>query len=59
MTRTTKNSSGSLNDTSFDQEIKMQVVEQQPYTSQVQFVPAMYMLYIKGPKMDWKVNDGL
>ena len=31
----------------------------QPSTSQAQFVPAMYMSYIEGPKMDWTVNDGL
>ena len=37
----------------------MQVLEQQPSTSQVKFVPPMYMLYIEGAKMDWTVNNGL
>ena len=37
----------------------MKVLEQQPSTSQAQFVPAMYMPYIEGPKMNWTVNDGL
>ena len=32
----------------------MQIVEQQPSTSQAQFVPAMYMPCIEGLKMDWK-----
>ena len=27
--------------------------------SQAQVVPNMFMPYIKGPKMDWTVNDGL
>ena len=48
-----------LNDTSSDQETEIQVLEQQPSASQAQFVPVMYMPYIEGPKMDWKVNDGM
>ena len=36
----------------------MQVLEQQPSTHQAHFVPAMYMPYIEGPKMDSRVNDG-
>ena len=59
MTRAARNSARLLNDTSSDQETEMQVLEQQPSTSQVQFVPTMYMPYIEGPKMDWTVNDGL
>ena len=27
--------------------------------SQAQVVPNMFMPYIEGPKMDWRVNDGL
>ena len=37
----------------------MQDPRLQPSTSQAQFVPAMFMPYIEGPKMDWTVNDGL
>ena len=37
----------------------MQDVELQPPTSQAQFVSAMYMAHIEGPKMDWTVNDDL
>ena len=37
----------------------MQVLEQQPSTSQAQFVPAMEMPYIVGPNMDGTINDGL
>ena len=37
----------------------MQVLEQQPFASQVQFVPAMYTPYVESPKLDWTVNDGL
>ena len=37
----------------------MQGLEQQPSTSQAQFMQPMYMSYIEGPKMDWAVNDGL
>ena len=72
MTRTTKNSAHVINTSVFqdnssvyqetsssDQETKMQVLEQQPSTSQAQFVPHMYMPYIEGPKMDWTLNDGL
>ena len=65
MTRTTKNSAQLVNTSIYhtnsnsDQETKMQVLEQQLTTSQVQFVPPMYMPYIEGLKMDWTVNDGL
>ena len=65
MTRTTKNSAKLINasvdqeNTSSDQETKMKVLEQQPSASQAQFVPAMYMPCIEGPKMDWTVNDCL
>ena len=65
MTRTTKNSaqllpsSGDQENTSSDQETEMQVLEQQLFASQGQFVPALYMPYIEVPKMDWTVNDGL
>ena len=38
---------------------EIQDLEQQPSASQAQFVPAMYMSYIEGPKMDWIVNEGL
>ena len=31
----------------------------QPFTSQAQFVPAMFMPYIEGPKMDQTLNYGL
>ena len=44
---------------SSDQETEIQDPSLQPSTSQTQFVPAMFMPYIKGPKMDWTVNDGL
>ena len=37
----------------------MQDLELQLSTSKAQFVPAMYMPYMEGPKMDWTVNDGL
>ena len=37
----------------------MQDLEQQLSTSQAQYLPAMYMPYIEGPKMDWTVNDDL
>ena len=36
----------------------MQVLEWQPSTGQAQFVPAMYMPHIEGPKIDWTVNEG-
>ena len=55
MTITTKNSAQLLNtsvyqeNTSSYQETKMQVLEQQPSTSQVQFVPPMYVPYTEGP----------
>ena len=60
MTRTAKNAAHLINTSGYqetsssDQETEMQVLEQQPSTSQAQFVP-----YIEGPKMDWTVNDGL
>ena len=44
---------------SSEQETKMQDPSLQPSTSQAQFVPAMFMPYTEGPKMDWTVNDGL
>ena len=72
MTRTTKNSghvkipvflkkisSVSQESSSSEQETEMQSPSFQPSTSQAQFVPAMFMPYIEGPKMDWTVNDGL
>ena len=72
MTRTTKhshhmiitnfsqeNSSVYQETSSSDQETEMQNPGLQPSTSQTQFVPAMYMPYLEGPKMDWTVNDGL
>ena len=37
----------------------MQDPSLQPSTSQAQSVPAMFIPYIEGPKMDWTVNDGL
>ena len=39
-----------------DQEQDLEVFLQ---PSQAQIVPNMFMPYIKGPKMDWTVNDGL
>ena len=72
MTRTTKNSAHVINtsvsqenssvyqkSTSSGQETKMQDPVLELSTSQAQFMPAMYMPYIEGPKMDWTVNDGL
>ena len=59
MTRMTKASNRPLQTTSSIQETKMQDLELQPSTSHTQFVWAMYMLYIVGPKVDWTVNDGL
>ena len=65
MTITTKKSAYLINTSVYqensrsDQETKMQVFEQQPFTSQAQFVPHMHMPYIEGPKMDWTVNDCL
>ena len=55
----TKNSSRLLNNTSFDQETEMQDLAQQPSASQAQFVPAMNMPHIEGPKMDQTANGGL
>ena len=37
----------------------MQDPNLQPSASQTQYVPAMLMPYIEGPKMDCTVNDGL
>ena len=54
-----ENSSIYQESSSVDQETKIQDPALQPSTSQAQFVPAMYMPYIEGPKMDWTVNDGL
>ena len=72
MTITTKNSACVINtdvsqensnvcqgSSSSAQETKMQDPDLQPTTSQVQFMPAMYMPYTEGPKMDWTINDGL
>ena len=68
MTRTTKNSAHVFNTTvssvyqesaSSEQETKMQDPSLQPSTSQALYVPAMFMPYIEGFKMDWTVNDGL
>ena len=65
MTRATKNSAQLLTtsvdqeNTSSVQETEMQLIEQQPSISQVQFLPAMYMPYTEEPKMDRRVNDGL
>ena len=59
MTRTTKNSAHLINTSVYQeisnsvQETKIQVLEEQPSTSQAQFVQAMYMTYIDSPKMDW------
>ena len=36
-----------------------QTVFLQPSQAQTQVVPNMFMPYIKGPKMDWTVNDSL
>ena len=71
MTRTTENSAHAINtsvsqehssvyqeSSSSDQETDIQDPGLQPSTSQAQFVPALYMPYIEGPKMDLIVNDG-
>ena len=34
-------------------------LQYQPSTSQIQVAQQVYMLYIKGPKMNWNVDDGL
>ena len=44
---------------SSEQETEMQDSSLQPCTSQTQFMPATFIPYIKGPQMDWTVNDGL
>ena len=72
MTKTTTNSACVINtsvsqenlsvyeeSSSSDQETEMQGPGLQPSTSKAQFMPAMYMPYIEGPKMDWTVNDGM
>ena len=72
MTRTTKNSAHVINtsvsqenasvyqeSSSPEQETEIQEPGLQPSKSQAQFVPAMFMPYIEGSKMDWTVNDGL
>ena len=66
MNRTTKSSAPVINtsvyqeSSSSEQESKRQDHPSlQPSTSQAQFVPAMFMPYIEGPKMHWTVNDGL
>ena len=43
---------GSSSEQEQDQEVFLQ-------PSQTQLIPNMFMLHIKGPKMDWTVNDGL
>ena len=45
-------------ETSSDQEQEI-ILQPQPQPSQAQAFPSMFMPYIKGPKMDWTVNDGL
>ena len=45
-------------ETSSDQEQEI-ILQPQPQPSQAQAFPIMFMPYIEGPKMDWKVNDGL
>ena len=37
----------------------MQDPSLEPFTSQAQHVPAMFMPYIEGPKMDWRANNAL
>ena len=72
MTRTAKNSACVINTSvsqenssvyqeysTSEQETEMQDPCLQPSRSQTQYVPAMFMPYIEGPKMDWTVNDGL
>ena len=54
-----ENTSVSQENSSSDQETEMQVLEQQLSSSPAQFAPHMYMPYLEGPKMDWRVNDGL
>ena len=72
MTKTTKTSAHVINtsvsqenssvypdSSSSEQETEMQDPSLQPFTNQAQFVPAMFMHYIEGPKRDWAVNDDL
>ena len=54
-----ENTSVSQESSSSEQQTEMQILHSQPSTSQAQFVAAMFMPYIEGPKMDWTVNDGL
>ena len=51
----------SQDSSSSDHEMELQSPQHfQPSTSQLQsFVQPMFMPYIKGPKMDWTVNDSL
>ena len=39
--------------------MEVQSPSSHPSTSEAQFVSPMLMVYIKGPKVDWKVNVGL
>ena len=48
-----------MNLPSSEQETEMQDPSLQPFTHQVQFVSAMFIPYIEGPKMDRAVNNGL
>ena len=54
-----ENTSVSQESSSSDLEMEVQSPSFQSFTSQVQFVPPMFIPYIEGPKMDWTVNDGL
>ena len=54
-----KDSSVYQESSSSEQETKMYDSNLQSSTSQAQFVSAMDMPYIEGPKLDWTVNDGL
>ena len=54
-----ENTSVPQDSSSSDQDTEMQSPRFQPSTGQTQFVPAVFMHYIEGPKMDWTVNDGL
>ena len=54
-----ENTSVYQDSSSSQQETKMQDPSLQPFESQAQFVPSIFVPYIEGPKMDWTVNDGL
>ena len=54
-----EDTSASQESSSSEQETEMHSPSFQPSTSQAQFVPAMFMPYIEGPKMDLTVNDSL